>query len=155
MTILQLRPFESLSKFPMEHGQSSRDSQVQLCPPPPETASSIQAELEEWRLRAEEQRPLAELLANSEKRLQDTDLPTLGEGKEWEDGKGPEVPKKWECRIFGKCPKGNWIIYIYIIYPHVWLKFFFDRFSMISWLYLVFVWLASRVIDFAKMVLIS
>lgn len=41
-------------------------------PPPPKPHESIQAELEEWRLRAEEQRPLAELLANSEKRLQDT-----------------------------------------------------------------------------------
>lgn len=88
-------------------GQSSRDSQVQLCPPPPKPHESIQAELEEWRLRAEEQRPLAELLANSEKRLQDIDLPTLGEGDGWDSRKGPEVPKKWGCRIFGKCPKGN------------------------------------------------
>ena len=51
------------------------DNGVQLrynSAPPPKPHESIQAELEEWRLRAEEQRPLAELLANSEKRLQDT-----------------------------------------------------------------------------------
>ena len=41
-----------------------------------------EAELEEWRLRAEEQRPLAELLANSEKRLQELQL-AQEDAEEW------------------------------------------------------------------------
>lgn len=91
--------------------------------PPPKPHESIQAELEEWRLRAEEQRPLAELLANSEKRLQDTDR--FGKGDGWDSRKGPEVPKKWECRIFWEMPQRKWD-YIYHISTCLTEVVFFD-----------------------------